>query len=61
MHTVKEEVKRMPDYRKMYLKMAQETEKAIRILIAAQKECEELYIEGERREPILLSPKKEKT
>ena len=50
----------MPDYRKMYLKMAQETEKAIRILIAAQKECEELYIEGERREPILLSPKKEK-
>ena len=37
----------MPDYRKMYLKMAQETEKAIRILIAAQKECEELYIEGD--------------
>jgi hypothetical protein len=34
----------MPDYKKMYLKMFWASEKAARILIAAQQECEELYI-----------------
>lgn len=49
----------MPDYKKMYFKMAKETERAIRILISAQKECEELYISEKRAEPVLLSLKKE--
>lgn len=34
----------MPDYKEMYQKMAVASEKAIRILIQAQRECEELYI-----------------
>ncbi len=37
----------MPDYKKMYFEMVRETEKAINILIAAQKRCEEMYIEDE--------------
>ena len=32
------------DYKGMYLKMMRETEKAIDILIKAQRECEEMYI-----------------
>ncbi len=36
----------MTDYKEMYLKMVRETEKAIRILIAAQQACEELYLSG---------------
>ena len=32
------------DYKEMYLKMMRETEKAIGILIKAQRECEEMYI-----------------
>ena len=34
----------MPDYKEMYLKMFRASEKAVNILIAAQQECEELYI-----------------
>lgn len=34
----------MPDYKEMYLKMLQASEQAVNILIAAQQECEELYI-----------------
>lgn len=37
----------MADYKEMYLMMARETEKAIQTLIAAQKACEELYIQDE--------------
>ena len=37
------------DYAKMYHRMVQAAEKAIDILVAAQRECEELYIlSGER-------------
>ena len=32
------------DYKEMYLKLMRETEKAVRILIEAQKACEEMYI-----------------
>lgn len=32
------------DYAELYLRMARATEKAIRILVEAQQECEELYI-----------------
>ena len=34
----------MPDYKEMYLTMVRETEKAIRILVKAQQDCEELYL-----------------
>jgi len=32
------------DYQELYLKMMRATEEAIRILIKAQQECEELYL-----------------
>ena len=34
----------MPDYQEMYLHLMRETEKAIRILVEAQQDCEELYL-----------------
>ncbi len=34
----------MPDYKEMYLIMARAAEKAERILIEAQRKCEELYL-----------------
>jgi hypothetical protein len=34
----------MPDYKEMYLTMMRETEKAINILIEAQRKCEEMYL-----------------
>ena len=59
----------MPDYKEMYLTMVRETEKAVRllepslnILIAAQQNCEEMYINSS--EPVIhlldngLEPKK---
>ena len=33
------------DYKEMYLKMVRATEKAMDILIQAQRECEEMYAE----------------
>ena len=40
----------MPDYKEMYLKMVRASERAINILIEAQRECEELYISGQERQ-----------
>lgn len=40
----------MVDYKAMYLKMVQASEDAINILIKAQQECEELYIEAEEKQ-----------
>lgn len=40
--------------------MARETEKAIRILEAAQQRCEELYIQGEDPELVVLPRQDEK-
>ena len=34
----------MPDYQELYLHLMRETEKAIRILVQAQRDCEELYL-----------------
>ncbi|WP_312941891.1 hypothetical protein [Oscillibacter sp.] len=51
----------MPDYKEMYLKMFRASEEAINILITAQQECEELYInqpEPELKIVPLLSEKK---
>ena len=53
----------MADYEKMYLKMLQATEQAVRILIAAQLECEELFVsspEPELKVVKLPTPKDDK-
>ena len=42
----------MPDYKEMYLIMMRAATKAIDVLIEAQQQCEELYLE--EKEPILL-------
>lgn len=34
----------MSDYKEMYLKLFRANEKAVNLLIAAQRECEEMYI-----------------
>ena len=34
----------MPNYKELYLKMMRASEQAIRTLIQAQQECEELYV-----------------
>ncbi len=34
----------MPDYKELYLRMFRASEQAANILIATQRECEELYI-----------------
>ncbi len=34
----------MPDYKEIYLRLFRATEQAIQLLIAAQRECEELYL-----------------
>jgi len=43
----------MIDYKELYLKIFGATEQAINLLIAAQRECEELYISSEEN-PIKL-------
>ena len=35
------------DYKELYLKMVRASEEAMRILIKAQQECEELYLQAE--------------
>ncbi len=42
----------MPDYQKMYVTLVHETEKAINILIDAQRKCEEMYIGEEETDAI---------
>ena len=44
----------MADYREMYLRMVRASEEALRILIKAQQECEELYLSGEDPKLIVL-------
>lgn len=34
----------MADYKEMYLHLMRDTEKAIQILIQAQRDCEEMYL-----------------
>ncbi len=38
----------MPDYKQMYLNLLDGVEKAINLLIDAQKSCEEIYIDTEQ-------------
>lgn len=44
----------MPDYKKMYLTLFSATQQAVNILIAAQQECEELYINDTQENCIVL-------
>lgn len=37
----------MPNYKEMYLTLMRETVRSVRILIEAQKRCEDLYLEDE--------------
>lgn len=48
------------DYKEMYLKMMRASEEAIRILIKAQQECEEMYVGGEAAELAALKQKEER-
>lgn len=44
----------MPNYKELYLKMMRASEEAIRLIIAAQQECEELYLQdGEEAEELI--------
>jgi len=45
----------MPDYKEMYLHLMRETEKSIRILVEAQRECERMYLEAEEPQFTLLT------
>lgn len=54
------EVISVPDYGKMYLTLFRATEEAVNLLIAAQRECEELYISSEEPKIILLPSENEK-
>lgn len=47
----------MPNYKEMYLTMAREAEKAIRLLVKAQQRCEELYIHSP--EPVIVPIERE--
>ena len=51
----------MPDYKEMYLHLMRETEKSIRILVEAQRECERLYLEAEEPQITLLAFKQDDT
>ena len=51
----------MPEYKEMYLKLFRATEEAIEILIAAQRECEEMYIDAPTAELFVFPAADEKT
>ncbi len=40
----------MPDYKQMYLKLLDGVEKAINLLVDAQKSCEQIYIDTDEIE-----------
>lgn len=44
----------MPDYKEMYLTLFRATERAINLLIDAQQECEEMYLNAPETELVLL-------
>ena len=47
----------MVDYKEMYKRMFQAAEQSINILIAAQRECEEMYISAPESKIIRLAQK----
>ena len=49
----------MPDYKEMYLTLFRATEQAINTLIAAQQQCEELYMNAPQGELMIFPEKRE--
>ena len=49
------QVMEMIDYEEMYYKMVRASEQAINMLIQAQRECEELYLNA-RETPVVMLP-----
>lgn len=49
----------MPDYKKMYLTLFKASEEAANLLIAAQRECEELYLSSPEPNITLLPTEQE--
>lgn len=47
----------MPDYQEMYFKLFRATEAAVNLLIAAQRECEEHYLNAPETELCLIEKK----
>ena len=45
----------MPDYKEMYYTLFRASEKAVNILLEAQRNCEEMYLDSPRP-GLLLSP-----
>ena len=50
----------MPDYKSLYMHMAHASEEAIRILIAAQRECEEEVLRAQDEPELIVLPGQEK-
>ena len=50
----------MPDYKSLYMHMAHVTEEAIRLLIAAQRECEEEILSAQDESELIVLPGQEK-
>ena len=49
----------MPDYKEMYLKLFRAAEEAINVLIAARRDCEEMYIRDQEPPIIHIVPPNE--
>lgn len=58
---IKEGALSVPDYKKMYLALFKASEDAINLLVAAQRECEELYMASEEPKIALLPAENDKT
>ena len=52
------EVKKMADYKEMYLHLMRETDKAIELLIQAQRDCEEMYVSAPETKLAVLDQEK---
>lgn len=48
----------MADYKEMYVHLMQNTEKAIRLLIQAQQDCEEMYLSASEPKLTVLDQEK---
>lgn len=46
----------MPDYKEMYLRLFWASEQAMNLLMAAQRECEEFYINAPEPKLTLVKP-----
>lgn len=49
----------MPDYKEMYLNLFRASEKAVSILVEAQRECEEMVLSAEPELIVLKNPKRD--